>query len=30
MLGGSETGDLSQELALVLAEVFTEMGVVDG
>ena len=27
MLGGSETGDLTQELSLVLAEVFTEMGV---
>ena len=29
MLGGSETGDLTQELSLVLAEVFTEMGVVE-
>jgi len=30
MLGGSETGDLTQELSLVLAEIFTEMGVVEG
>jgi len=30
MLGGSETGDLTQELSLVLAEIYAEMGVVDG
>ncbi len=26
MLGGSETGDLTQELSLVLAEIYKEMG----
>ena len=30
MLGGSETGDLTQELSLVLAEIYAEMGVVEG
>ena len=29
MLGGSETSDLTQELSLVLAEIYTEMGVVE-
>jgi len=30
MLGGSETSDLTQSLSLVLAEIYTEMGVVEG
>ena len=30
MLGGSETSDLTQELSLVLAEIYAEMGVVEG
>jgi len=29
MLGGSETGDLTQELSLVLAEIYAEMGVAE-
>ena len=30
MLGGSETSGLTQALSLVLAEIYTEMGVVEG
>jgi hypothetical protein len=30
MLGGSETSDLEQKLSLVLADIYTEMGVVEG
>jgi hypothetical protein len=30
MLGGSETSDLEQKLSLVLADIYTEIGVVEG
>ncbi len=30
MLGGSETSDLEQKLSLVFADIYTEMGVVEG